>query len=89
MNEVKSVQSGPNVSSLEKIADALEISIAELFTQEQLTDINSYDKSIIEKIRLIDELEEKERTAIFNIIDMAITKKRLKDALSNALNLAK
>ncbi len=43
----------------------------------------------MERLRLIDELEETERTSIFNIIDMAITKKRLKDILSNAINLAK
>jgi len=49
-------------------------------------DVNSYDKSIVERLRLLDQLEETEKASIFNIIDMAITKKRLKDTLSNALN---
>lgn len=33
-------------------------------------------------------LDSKEQQSIFTIIDMAITKKRLKDTLSNALNSA-
>jgi transcriptional regulator with XRE-family HTH domain len=79
----------PTVSSLEKIADALDVSVAELFSEEQLTNINSYDKNVVERLRLLDELEDVEKTSIFNIIDMAITKKRLTDTLSNALNIAK
>jgi hypothetical protein len=40
------------------------------------------------KLRLLNQLEETEKKSIFNIIDMALTKKRLKDTLSNALNSA-
>jgi transcriptional regulator with XRE-family HTH domain len=78
----------PTLSSLEKIAEALGIKIAELFDEQEPTDINSYDKSDVEKLRLLNQLEETEKKSIFNIIDMAITKKRLKDTLSNALNSA-
>jgi transcriptional regulator with XRE-family HTH domain len=78
----------PTLSSLEKIAEALDIKIAELFGEDQPTDINSYDKSEVEKLRLLNQLEETEKKSIFTIIDMAITKKRLKDTLSNALNSA-
>ena len=39
----------------------------------------------MEKIKLIEQLDEKERDSIFNIIDGLISKKRLKDTLSNAL----
>ncbi len=60
--------------------------LADLFNEDTPIDVNSSDKSMIEKLRLLDELEEVERKSIFNIIDMAITKKRLKDTLSNALN---
>jgi hypothetical protein len=40
----------------------------------------------VEKLRLLNQLEESEKKSIFNIIDIALTKKRLKDTLSNALN---
>jgi transcriptional regulator with XRE-family HTH domain len=76
----------PTLSSLEKIADALDVKIAEFFNEEEPVDISSYDKSEVEKLRLLNQLEETEKKSIFNIIDMALTKKRLKDTLSNALN---
>lgn len=50
--------------------------------------ISTYNKSMVERLKLLDELEETDKKSIFNIIDMAITKKRLKDTLSNALNIA-
>lgn len=62
--------------------------MAELFSTKEPIDVNSYDKNIIERLKLLDELDEIEKKSIFNIIDMAISKKRLKDTLSNALNTA-
>jgi len=62
--------------------------VAELFSTKEPIDVNSYDKNIIERLKLLDELDEIEKKSIFNIIDMAISKKRLKDTLSNALNTA-
>lgn len=50
--------------------------------------ISTYNKSMVERLKLLDELEETDKKSIFNIIDIAITKKRLKDTLSNALNIA-
>jgi hypothetical protein len=37
---------------------------------------------------LIDQLEEKEKSAFFTILDALVSKKRLKESVSNALNLA-
>ena len=48
-------------------------------------DINSYDKSAIDKLRLVDELDDQEKKSIFNIIDIAISRKRLKDNLMEVL----
>ena len=42
--------------------------------------------SILEKVKLIDSLEEQEKNNLLGIIDMAIAKKRLKDNLSNLLS---
>ena len=41
----------------------------------------------VEKLQLLDQLEDVEKKSIFNIIDMAISKKRLKDTLTNALSI--
>jgi transcriptional regulator with XRE-family HTH domain len=77
----------PTLSSLEKIADALDVSLTELFDDNIVLDINSYDKSAIDKLRLVEELEEEEKKSIFNIIDIAISRKRLKDNLIEALKV--
>lgn len=42
----------------------------------------------MEKLSFIDHLEEKEKSAFFDLLDALIVKKKLKDNLSNALNLA-
>jgi hypothetical protein len=49
-------------------------------------EVNSYDKSIFEKLALVDQLEEKEKSAFFSILDALVSKKRLKDTLAHALN---
>ncbi|WP_438712354.1 helix-turn-helix domain-containing protein [Aquimarina muelleri] len=85
-SRIESGKVEPTISSLQKIADALEIKVVELFSEEQPIDVNSYDQDIINKLRLLDELEDIEKKSIFNIIDIAISKKRLKDTLSKALN---
>jgi transcriptional regulator with XRE-family HTH domain len=78
----------PQCSSIEKIANALGVSLADIFTQENsLENINSIDKSIVEKVELIEQLDEKQRESIFSIIDMAIYNIKLKQTLSSALSL--
>ena len=88
-SRIESGKVEPTLSSLEKIADALSVSVSDFLTKDKSYDIKSYDGSIIEKLKLIDELEENERKSIFSIIDIAIAKKRLTDTLSNALNFSK
>lgn len=85
-SRIESGKVEPTLSSLEKIAEAMGVKLADFFSEEKPIDVNSYDKSVVERLRLLDELEETEKSSIFNIIDMAVSKKRLKDSLSNALN---
>jgi transcriptional regulator with XRE-family HTH domain len=76
----------PQFSSIEKIANALGVDIADMFNSNKvITDIDSFDKSLVEKIQLIEQLEENQKKSIFSIIDMAIYNIKLKQTLSNAL----
>jgi hypothetical protein len=50
-----------------------------------ITDVNSLNKSVVEKVQLIEQLEENQTKSIFSIIDMAVYNIKLKQTLSNAL----
>jgi len=77
------------LSSIVKIADALKVEVAELFTAGTVfKEVNSADKSLMEKLRLLDGLEEKDRQSLFHIIDTFIAKKKLKDNLADVLKQA-
>lgn len=74
----------PTLTTLERIAKIFEISVLELLKEN-----NDIDKEInlplLEKVKQIDTLEEKEKQSILTIIDMALAKKRFKDNLSQLL----
>jgi|SRR5665647_768914 len=74
------------LSSIVKIAKALGVSVADLFTADEVyKDVNSIDKTLMEKISLIELLDKKERSAFFTMLDALVSKKKLKDTLSSAL----
>lgn len=88
-SRIENGKTDPSFSTIEKIAKALGVELSELFRADEVfKDVNSADKSLMEKIRLIEQLDDKEKTSIFNIIDSLFAKKKLKDTLSNAINLA-
>ena len=48
-------------------------------------DINSLDKSVIEKVSLVEQLDKKDKAAFYIMLDTFIGKKKLHDALSRVL----
>jgi transcriptional regulator with XRE-family HTH domain len=77
----------PSFSVVVRIAKALKVELHELFRADELfKEINSADRSLIEKITLIDSLDKKERTAFFTMLDALVAKKKMKEALTGALS---
>jgi transcriptional regulator with XRE-family HTH domain len=86
-SKIEKGKTDPSISTVEKISDALGVSLSELFQSDEIfKDINSVDKTIMEKIKLIEQLDDQEKASLFNIIDGLFAKKRLKDSLSSALS---
>ncbi|MFN8438018.1 MAG: helix-turn-helix transcriptional regulator [Cytophagales bacterium] len=85
-SRIETGKAEPSLTTLEKIAKALGVKLADFFVaDESLDDINSYDASIMEKVKTIEALSEEEKRTVFSIIDAFAGKKKLKDALSGVL----
>jgi len=76
-SRIENSKTDPSFSTIEKIAKAMGCSIAELFASaEEIKDIHSHDKSLMEKLTLIETLSDEEKQTLFNILDAFVSKKK-------------
>lgn len=85
-NRIELGKSMPTLKTIAKIATALNVSIDKLINEEQdLEEVDIKDKSLFDKVRLIDELPEEEKNTILKVIDLALSKKKFKDFFQQQL----
>lgn len=85
-SRIEGGKTDPSFSAVVKIAKGLGVELSELFKADEVfKEVNSYDKSLMEKINLIEQLDKKEKLAFYSILDALLAKKKLKDTLANAL----
>lgn len=85
-SRIENGKTDPSFTIVIKIAKALGITLSELFKADEIfTDVHSADKTLMERIKVIEQLDEQERNSIYNIIDGIFAKKRLKDNLSSLI----
>jgi transcriptional regulator with XRE-family HTH domain len=83
-SRIEGGKTDPSFTAVVKIAKALGIALPDLFKADDIfADVNTYDKTLMEKLKLIDELDTTEKKSLYNIIDSLIAKKRLKDNLQS------
>lgn len=88
-SRIENGKTDPSYSTIEKIAKALGVELSELFRADEVfKDVNSKDKTLMEKLRLIEQLDNTEQKAFYNILDALVAKKRLTDTLTSALGFA-
>jgi transcriptional regulator with XRE-family HTH domain len=73
---------------LQRIANVLDINVVEFFeAKNNGTEVHTVNEPLLQKVRLLEELDEVQKNSICNMIDIAIANKRLKQALSNAMSI--
>lgn len=73
----------PTLKTLVKIAKILGVSVDTLIDENGLPaqDVTIKDKTLFDKVKLIDQLPEQEKNMILQVIDLALSKKKFKDLL--------
>jgi transcriptional regulator with XRE-family HTH domain len=85
-SRIENGRTDPSFSTLDRIAKAIGISLSELFAEGEIPEVASHDKSIMEKVSLMESLPETERQTLYTMLDAFVGKHRLKDALAGVLN---
>ena len=90
MNHVSKLETGkftPSIDLLKKMTEVFEVSADFLISDEDAADVTRIDlhnRSLMEKLKFIQELEEADQQAILNVLETYITKKKMRDLLGRA-----
>lgn len=88
-NRIETGKSDPTTNILQKIAAALEVDVLQFFEAKSNAspEVHSINESLLQKVKLLDKLDEVQKSSICTYIDTAIANKRMKDALNNAMSI--
>ena len=71
----------PSVEELQKLAKLYNITVDELLNPKEITpkEVVIQDKTLTERVRLIEQLDEEDKQAVYRVIDSMLTKSKFKD----------
>jgi transcriptional regulator with XRE-family HTH domain len=77
----------PSAEVLKALADALEVSVDYLLSEgdDGPTEVHVADKGLVERVRLIEQLEPADRDALLRVIDSMLSKEKMKRFLETEL----
>jgi transcriptional regulator with XRE-family HTH domain len=80
-NKVEKGEREPSIDSLDKIARLLGLTVDQIIHYEGKLpkEITIEDKTVNEKMRLIDQLDEDDKSALYRMIDCMLTKNKFKE----------
>jgi transcriptional regulator with XRE-family HTH domain len=79
INRIETGKYNPSLDVIQKLAGVLDVSIDYLVsdTDEDFKEIRIEDKGMMERVKLIDALDEEDKTALIWVIDSMLTKKKI------------
>jgi transcriptional regulator with XRE-family HTH domain len=84
LSRLENDKSQPSVELLHKIAKAFGVTMDYLMDEDadEVVPVSIKDKSIAERIELLERLDENDRQTVINVIDSMLTKKKMLDLLT-------
>lgn len=83
MSRIENGHNEPSLEVLRKLMDIFEVSADFLLNDDlESYEVKIKDKSLAERIRLLDSLDEKNREALLQVIDNMLTNQRMKQLLA-------
>ena len=89
-SRIERVKFQPSIDLLKKMAKALDVTTDYLLNDEvdDFTPVRVQDKTLVEKVKLIDTLDTEEKNALLKIIDALLTKKKVVDLVMKETGLS-
>ena len=80
-NKIENSKREPSVDVLNKIANLFGVTVDDILNPDKDVpkEVTVEDKTTLEQVRLIQELDEEDKNVIFRMIDTMLTKKKFKD----------
>ena len=80
-NKVEKSEGEPSIDALDKIASLLDLTVDQIIHYEgkMPKEITIKDKNTTERMQLIEELDEEDKSALYRIIDSMLSKNKFKD----------
>ena len=72
----------PTIASLFKVSKALKVNIRTFIGPLEIVDQDIKDKTILEKAKMLEELNDEDRKAVFRIIEIAAKQKKFAELFS-------
>lgn len=79
INRIETGKYNPSLDVVQKLSAAFNVTIDYLVsdTDEDFEEVRIEHKNLVERIKLIDSLEEDDKTALIRVIDSMLTKKKI------------
>ena len=79
VNRIETGKYNPSLEVVQKLPSVFDVSIDYLIsdTEEDFKEVRIEDKSLLERVKLIDSLDKEDKTALIRVIDSMLTKKKI------------